>query len=137
MRTHVELSDELFESRFKNCQLDPAIFNHEAHLRLAWIHIRKYGMDTAIGNICDQLYAFVDFLGAREKYNKTLTIAAIRAVNHFMERSDADNFYDFIRQFPRLKNNFKELMAFHYQRDIYNSEMARKEYLEPDLLPFS
>jgi len=137
MKFHFELSDDLFAEQFKSCTLDPAIFSHEAHLRLAWIHIKRYGVETAIETICEQLIAFVDSLGARYKYNKTLTVAAIRAVNHFMNKSDAGNFYDFIQQFPRLKYNFMELISAHYQQDIYNSELAKREYLEPDLLPFS
>ncbi|MVM41735.1 hypothetical protein GO730_35465 [Spirosoma sp. HMF3257] len=137
MEAHVNLSDDQFEQQFKSCQLDPALFSHEAHLRLAWIHVKKYGVEQAVENICDQLVCFVDSLGAKDKYNKTLTIAAIRAVNHFINKSDTDNFQDFIRQFPRLNSNFKELIACHYQLDIYTSDLAKAVYVEPDLLPFS
>ena len=137
MDPHFELSDELFEEQFKNCKLNPALFNHEAHLRLAWIHVTKYGVEKAIENITGQLSRFVASLGAINKYNKTLTVAAIKAVNHFINNSETDNFKDFILHFPRLKFNFKELMQFHYQIDIFNSEIAKHSYLEPDLLPFS
>lgn len=137
MEAHVNLSDDQFEQQFKLCQLDPALFSHEAHLRLAWIHVKKYGVEQAVENICDQLVCFVDSLGARDKYNKTLTIAAIRAVHHFINKSDTDNFQDFIRQFPRLTYHFKELIACHYQLDIYTSDLAKAVYVEPDLLPFS
>lgn len=137
MNAHFELSDDLFEEQFQNCSLDPALFNHEAHLRLAWIHISKYGEAKAIENITGQLYTYVVLLGAIDKYNKTLTIAAIKAVNHFTGRSGADNFADFIQQFPRLKFNFKELMGSHYGIDIFKSEMAKQHYLEPGLLPFT
>jgi hypothetical protein len=137
MDSHFELSDDLFEEQFQNCQLNSALFNHEAHLRLAWIHVTKYGVEKAIENITSQLFLFVISLGAINKYNKTLTVAAIKAVNHFINKSDADNFPDFIQQFPRLKFNFKELMRFHYKIDIFNSETAKQNYLEPDLLPFS
>jgi hypothetical protein len=137
MNSHFEINDELFETQFQNCELDPALFNHEAHLRLAWIHITKYGADKAIENITRQLFSFVVSLGAIDKYNKTLTVAAIKAVNHFICKSGTDNFYDFIQEFPRLRYNFRELMGFHYQVDIFNSEIAKQNYLEPDLLPFS
>lgn len=136
MEAHFELNDAIFERQFKNLELDPAIFSHEAHLRLAWIHIKKYGVEKAIENVCGQLLDFVNFLGARDKYNKTLTVAAIRAVYHFMKKEEIDTFYDFIQTYPRLKSNFKELMAFHYKIDIFNSESAKKTYLEPDLVPF-
>lgn len=137
MNSHSELSDDRFEAAFQNCGLDPALFNHEAHLRLAWIHVTKYGEAKAIDNITSQLFSFVVSLGAIHKYNKTLTIAAIKAVNHFIGRSGADNFDEFIQQFPRLKFNFKELMGSHYGIDIFNSAIAKQQYLEPDLLPFS
>ena len=136
METHVELSDDDFEKQFENCELDPAIFSHEAHLRLAWIHLRKYGLEKAIENVCGQLLNFVDFVGARDKYNKTLTIAAIRAVHHIMNKGKIEHFDDFIRAHPRLKTNFKALMAFHYTTDIFNSQQAKQVYLEPDLAPF-
>ena len=137
MEPHFELSDKAFEQQFADCSLNPAIFSHEAHLRLAWIHIQNYGVEQAVTNICTQLLAFVDTVGARDKYNKTLTVAAVRAVYHFMEKTDADNFADFILACPRLKYHFKELMAAHYGFDIYRSEKAKQEYLEPDLLAFT
>lgn len=136
MEAHFELSDQEFEDQFKNCTLNPAIFTHEAHLRLAWIHIKNKGVEGAIDTVCSQLLAYVDVLGARSKYNKTLTVAAVRAVYHFMLKSESENFQDFIAKFPRLKYNFKELIGFHYGVDIFNSEQAKRVYLEPDLLPF-
>ena len=136
MEKHFELSNMEFEIQFSNCILDPAIFSHEAHLRLAWIHIKKYGVEKAVQNICTQLLAFVTAVGEKNKFNETVTIAAIKAVYHFMKKSTSNNFPDFIHEFPRLKYNFKELMAFHYKKDIYISEKAKQEYLEPDLLPF-
>jgi hypothetical protein len=124
------------KNEFSTCSLEPAIFSHEAHLRLAWIHINNYGIDRAIENITEQLQNFVTSLGAGDKYNKTVTISAIRAVYHFMLKSSTDTFQDFIAENPRLKNNFRELLSHHYTSDIFKSEEAKKEYLEPELLPF-
>ena len=74
--------------------------------------------------------------GAADKYNKTLTIAAIRAVHHCMQSSDASEFSDFIEQVPRLKNSFKHLMACHYKKYIFNNAIAKRAYIAPDILPF-
>lgn len=136
MEKHFTLADNEFEKQFQNCVLDPAIFTHEAHLRLAWIHIRKYGADIAIDHIRFQLQSFVENLDARNKYYETVTIAAVKAVFHFMLKSKTDNFKDFITENSRLKKNFKELLAFHYQTDIFNSPIAKEKYLTPELLPF-
>lgn len=136
MEAHFILTDIEFEQQFQTCLLDPNIFTHEAHIRLAWIHITKYGADKAIANIRQQLQNFVDNIGARTKYNETVTVAAIKAVYHFMLKSTTTNFRDFIAENPRLKYNFKELMAFHYQTDIFNSPAAKEKYVTPELLPF-
>ena len=136
MEKHFELPDSEFEQQFINCELNPEIFTHEAHLRLAWIYIKKYGIEQAETNIPRQLREYVKSVGAENKYNTTLTLAAIKAVYHFILKSDANSFREFIIEFPRLKNNFRELMACHYGVDIYNSQKAKMKFLEPDLLPF-
>ena len=133
---HYNLSDTTFETQFANCQLSPALFSHEAHLRLAWIHITKYGIEQALINIQSQLQDFVSHVGAKDKYNKTLTIAATKAVYHFTLKSSSVTFKEFIEEFPRLQYNFKELMEAHYSMDIFTLEKAKKQYILPDLLPF-
>ena len=137
MENHFKLTDLEFEQQFIHCKLNPNDFTHEAHLRLAWIFINKYGIEKAMDIVQNQLKNFVKFVGAKDKYNTTLTIAATKAVYHFMLKSNSNTFKDFITEFPRLKYNFKELMACHYGFDIFNSIKAKQEFLEPDLLPFN
>lgn len=136
MQNHYSLTDAEFELQFFNCTLNESLFNHEAHIRLAWIHITKYGVDRAVSNIEKQLVKYVASLGAQDKYNKTVTIAAIKAVYHFIQKSKSNNFKDFIEEFPRLKTNFKDLLSQHYSINIFNSENAKSSFLEPNLLPF-
>ncbi|WP_025666364.1 hypothetical protein [Aquimarina megaterium] len=136
MEKHFELTDEVFKNQFTQCTLNPEIFSHEAHLRLAWIMINDHGIEQAEKKIHEQLQHFVELVGAKDKYNKTLTIVATKAVNHFMNQSKSDNFKDFIVEFPLLKTNFKQLINSHYSFDIFNSEKAKTEFLEPDVLTF-
>ena len=136
MQNHFKLSNSEFEQRFIDCEIDPSIFSHEAHLRLAWININKYGLAQAEINIQKQLKAYVKSVGASDKYNATLTLAAIKAVSHFMQKSISNDFKEFMIEFPQLNNNFKGLISYHYSFDIYNSDKAKKEFLEPDLNSF-
>lgn len=132
----MELSDTEFSIQFQNCSLDPSIFDHEAHMRLVWLQIEKYGIQKARINIQNQIQNFVKHVGAEEKYHKTLTISAIEIVNHFMTKKTSKTFKEFISEFPELKNNFKELIEHHYSYDIFKSLKANNEYLKPDLIPF-
>jgi len=136
MGDHYQYSDDQFAILFESCELAPELFSHEAHLRLAWIHISKYGTVKAIDNITKQIKVFATNLGSPQKYNHTVTIAAIKAVAHFMNKSEANDFKGLMKEFPRLKDNFKELLFAHYSINIFTSELAKQEYLEPDLVPF-
>jgi hypothetical protein len=137
MKSHFEMDDKEFELQFATCKLNPELFTHEAHLRLAWIHIKNYGPEAAIENICNQLISYTKHVGAADKYNVTVTIAAIRAVNHFINKSGSNSFLDFVNEFPRLKFNFKKIIAAHYKTDIFKSGEAKQNYIEPELLPFA
>ena len=136
MANHFELSDGEFEQQFQNCTLDPELFTHEAHLRLAWIHIHQYGNEAAEENVSNQLKKFVASVGAEDKYHETVTIAAVKAVYHFMLQSKTRNFPDFIEENKQLLTHFKNLLSSHYQIDIFSSEEARSTFIQPDLAPF-
>jgi len=133
---HRKLSDLEFEKQFQQCSLNPNLFTHEAHLRLAWIHINNYGIETAKINIESQIRKFVKHVGAEAKYHQTITIAAINAVNHFKKRSKANEFHNFIEQNSQLKTNFKNLINSHYSYNIFKSDKARIKYIKPDIQPF-
>ena len=136
MDSHYSLSDREFEIQFKNTSLDPKLFTHEAHLRLAWIHVNRYGVGQAAENISRQIARFDRKFGDGTKFHKTVTIAAVKAVAHFIDRSGSGNFKDFIREFPRLKSNFMDLLSQHYSFNVFADEKARHTFVEPDLLPF-
>ena len=137
MNSHYELTDAEFESAFESASLDPVLFSHEAHLRLAWIHINKYGVDAAIENIRSQISAYTKSLGADDKYHETLTIVGVRAVHHFMLRSKTTDFKAFIQENTKLMNQFKDLVDSHYHQDIFTSDLARTVFIEPDKEPFN
>ena len=136
MDLHYQLNDEVFASQFEQLTLPPEWFTHEAHLRLAWIHLKRDGAAKACQNIPQQIKSFAQHWGAPGKFNLTVTIAAIKAVQHFMQKSHSDQFQDFIAEFPRLKYNLKDLLGFHYSFDIFGTQTAKTRFLAPDLLPF-
>jgi len=134
---HYNLSDQELLNQFEDCTLEPALFNHEAHLRLAWLLIRELGADQATETIQAMLQKFVEHVEARDKYHVTLTVAATRAVHSFMLKSKTKSFESFITENQVLKTDFKKLINSHYSIDIFSSENARIRFLEPDLLPFA
>ena len=136
MESHFQLNDDQFKHQFEDLSLDPGWFSHEAHLRLAWVHIRTSGVTNAIDSITHQIKAFAKYHGDADKYNETVTVAAVRTVYHFMLKSSSSSFADFIAEFPRLKYEFKSLLNSHYSIDLFKSDAAKSTFIEPDLLPY-
>ncbi len=136
MEAHFKINDADFEQQFSSCKLAPNLFTHEAHLRLAWIHIRKYGARQALVHITSQIKRFAGFHGDHDKYHETVTVAAVRAVHHFIRKSSTTSFQDFIAEFPRLKYEFASLLDQHYSASIFKSKTAKKDFLPPDLIDF-
>ena len=136
MEKHYQYSDELFLHAMENSALDPNVFSHEAHLRWGWLLLETNVLEEAIVKACSQLKNYTQHLGAADKYNETVTIAAMRAIHHFRLKSEADNFRDFISGASQLKTSFRELMDSHYSENIFKSPKAKRQYLEPDRAPF-
>ena len=85
INNHLDLTDAEFITRFEDCSLPSDLFTHEAHLRLAYLDIKQVGLEEATDLICKQITNYVIKLGALDKFNRTLTIAATRAVYHFIQ----------------------------------------------------
>lgn len=132
----MHLSDTEFEDRFANCTLDPKLFTHLGHLRLAYIHLKKYGTESAIKNICAQIEIYDKTFGDGTKYHATVTIAAVAIIDHFIRKSRSETFSDFIEEFPRLESHFRDIIAQHYSFDIFKDARAKVDFIKPDLLPF-
>lgn len=137
IKDHWQYSDEAFEHQFETYQLKPGLFSHEAHLRLAYIHIQKYGLAQAEKNMCEQIKGYAESLGGGDKFNMTVTISAVKAVHHFMEKSTSENFKEMMAEFPRLLTNFRELLGKHYGFNVFADKQAKRAFIEPDLLPFT
>ena len=131
-----KLTDLEFQRQFADCSLKPTFFNHIGHLRLAWIHIKIFGIDKAIDNVCSQIKKYDATHDDGTKFHTTLTIASLRTVYHFFLKSESDTFTEFIAEFPMLEKNFKELISAHYSLKCITSSKAKKEYVAPDLMAY-
>lgn len=136
MEAHHQLSDSEFAHQFEMLTLTPQWFTHEAHLRLAWIHLQNGKVQEAGQKICQQIQIFDRTFDDGTKFHKTLTIAAVSAVNHFLRQSKSSCFKDFLLEFPELKYRFKDLLATHYSWNIFGDKQAKKEFVISDLEGF-
>jgi hypothetical protein len=135
MESH-ELSadDRNFRSAFENFTVAPSQFNHEAHVRLAYIYLVESDVESAVQRMREALLNFIEHNGIpRSKFHETITRAWVLAVRHFMNKSSSTSFHDFIAKSQVLLDS--KIMLTHYSASVLFSSDARASFVEPDLDP--
>ena len=136
MMDHFDLTDEAFYDQMESCELRRKHFSHSAHLRLAWIHIHRYGAKQAETTISKQLKAYVTHIGMGYTFNVTLTTASIRILDTYIKNSEAKDIQALMVEYPALLESFKDMISRHYSDYVFMDKVARSTFLEPDRLPF-
>jgi len=131
------LTDKDFLNDIVNCTLSPELFNHEAQLRLSWILINKYGLEVATIKNCKIKERYFKKAMNSDKFNLPLTKAYTEILHFFMESSSTREFDKLLREFPRLRFNFKKLVKTHYGYDILSEHRTQELHpLNPILYSF-
>jgi len=118
MNIQIKLTDNELLEQIKNCSLNPSLFSHEVLLRLTWILIRTYGLNIAILKNNEIKSNYYKNALKNDKFNITLTKAYTEILYHFMTQTSTNSFDKLLREFPRLKYNFKDLVKTHYGYNI-------------------
>jgi hypothetical protein len=125
-------SDRDFRAAFESCAVAPARFNHEAHLRLAYVYLVEGDLASAHEKMRGALLAFLNAYNIPpEKFHETLTQAWVLAVWHFMSRSPSHSFAEFADKSQPLLDS--RVMFTHYSETALFSPSARAAYVAPDL----
>ena len=124
-----------FRRAFEAQEIPAEEFDHEAHVRLAYVYLCEHSVDEAHERMKKALLAYLRHFGVSDtKYHETLTRSWILAVRHFMSRSDGnDSASEFIDANPALLN--REILLTHYSEEVLATAEARTEFVEPDIEP--
>jgi hypothetical protein len=135
MKHRLSASDQNFRAEFDACRLSPAVFDHRAHVRLAYVYLVEHDVETAHGLMQHGLLNFLRHHGIdASKYHETMTRAWVMAVRHFMEVSPGSESADtFIENNPKLLDS--KIMMTHYSAEVLFSDEARAKFVEPNLSP--
>ena len=128
-------ADISFGRQFDAGELEPASFDHRAHLRLAYVHLATHGPDNAPATFRSALQGFlIRHRIDPAKFHETLTQAWLQAVWYFMRRfGDNASSEEFLAKSQVLHD--PKVVLTHYSRDVLFSEDARRKFVVPDLDP--
>jgi hypothetical protein len=128
------MSDDEVMQAFEACQLDPAKFHHDDHIRLAWLCVQRYGAQEAETKLLYGLRRFAKRAGVPQKFMHTTTVAWTRLVATAHTGSPRTvNFSEWIQSRPELLD--RNLLARYYSPGRLETAEARSGWVEPDLAP--
>lgn len=112
------LPDNEFLKQFEAKKLPPEEFTHTGHLRLAWLYINQYELDTAIDKITHGIDAHASSLGAPDKFHYTITEALVRIMQQWhieFERNMPEAPQDFLQSLNIPEHEIKEIREWSRQ----------------------
>ena len=129
--------DEQFLAAFEAGQIANQNFHHRDHLRLAWIQIRRLGLERAPDAVAGAIRQFAVHHGNADRYHDTMTRFWVRVVGTGIDRHPTLPFDDLLTAVPHLLD--KNLPFLHWSRERMRSDEARRHWVEPDvrLMPAS
>jgi len=132
----MELDDDQLWAAFHDRSLPSAAWTHTAHLRIAWMHLARYGLDEAhllmrVGIIRLNLAHGLEETPARG-YHETLTRVWLELVAAARRRDPGADSASFVAAHALGR----DAPLAHYTRERLFSVAARAMFVAPDVAPF-
>ncbi len=132
------MDDETFLKQFESGVFPFAQWRHDAHIKVAYLYLRRYPLAAAMDKIRAGIKAYNAVHKVPETpdrgYHETTTMAWMRLVHVTLcEYGPCAGAAAFYEQNPQLSQ--KNALRLFYSRELFKSPRARAEFVEPDLAP--
>ena len=115
-------------------EIDPAAFDHEAHVYLGWLYVGEYSLADAIGRFTAALRRLTTKLGIPDKYHDTISWFYLLLIAERRAAASEDSWFSFRRENDDLFRRDGNVIERYYSRELLFSDRARKTYVLPDRL---
>ena len=117
---------------FLNDTTSPADFDHQSHVEVSFELLNRCSFDEAYATYVRQLRALTVRAGAEEKFNATITFAALSIIAERMSELGTSDWNEFIANNPDLLR--AATFTAGYSKERLSSDTARSIPLLPDVL---
>jgi hypothetical protein len=132
MNAKPKMDDHDFVFAMENMRFPLAEFDHEAHLRLAWIYFRNKPLAEGMIAFRDTLQRCARHHGVTAKYHETITYIFLIVVHDRMTIHPNDGWSSFRSRNPSLFNDWRATLAALYSQDVLDSERAKERFMLPE-----
>jgi hypothetical protein len=93
------MDDDEFLRALESCRLPAVEFGHAAHVRAAYLYLRRAAFEAALDDLRRSLQRYVTHLGKPDRYDEAMTAAYMRLIERrIVERGDAGGWTAFVRE---------------------------------------
>lgn len=128
------MTDRELMDAFESCTLDPALFNHRQHVRVAWICLSEGPLIEALTRFVESLRRFATSVGSPGLYHETITFAFLFVIHERMQARKAGTFEEFETANPDLFRWKPSVLDRYYKAETIGSDLARRTFVMPDAL---
>ncbi len=119
--------------RFEYGDIEADLFDHEAHVYVAWLFVTKFDLAEAVSRFESGLRRLTRKLGVPNKYHATITWFFMLLI---AERSHEDEGWSvFKARNTDLISQSKTMLDRYYSKERLSSDTARNQFVLPDRLP--
>jgi hypothetical protein len=127
------VSGEELLAAFEAATLPPERFDHAAHVRVAWLLLRRFPALEAAARFRESLQRYATALGKTGLYHETITLAYLFLIGERIARAPAATWEEFAAANPDLLRWRPSVLDGYYRPDTLGSELARRAFVLPDL----
>jgi hypothetical protein len=131
------MTDAEFLQAFEHCSLPESEWTHCAHVRMAWLYLRRGPLAEVLPTVQEGIKRFNSSLNKVLAYHETITQGFLTLIDHRMQcDKSVQTFDEFCARFPDLLDRKLTALLTHYYKETLFSSEARETFLEPDRSPF-
>jgi hypothetical protein len=130
------MTDDEFLLAFEECSLPQAEWTHRAHVRMAWLRLRRAALGEALTLAREGIQRYNATLDKTLAYHETITQAFMIVIDERMRRDGEASFDEFCARHPDLLDSKLSALLRHYRQETLFSMRARETFVAPDLEPF-
>ncbi|MDY0872421.1 hypothetical protein [Dongia rigui] len=128
------MTDDDFLAALESCRIDPAAFNHAAHLRAGFLYLQRHDFAAALGAMRHAIQRFAAAIGKDGLYHETITCAFMTLINERLATESVGIRWEgFALRHADLFDG--TALSQHYSRERLQHPLARTVFLLPDRVP--
>jgi hypothetical protein len=125
------MDDQQFEHEVRSGEFPLAQFDHRAHLRFAFILLKRMPFLEACIVMRDALQSFAIRAGKPGLYHETITVAFMSVIAERIAAGDCASFEELFAANPELEN--RNLLHRYYSPEVLASPRARHQFVLSEL----